>query len=443
MITAVVSVLTFLSTFFAMLHFLCSFLYKNDPVRKNCEKLGFSLLIPCFNEAPIVAKTIEGVVNLDYENYEAIFINDGSTDETLNTLKIELKLVVLNDCDLAFSIGVRAVYRSLKYPNFFVIDKNNSGKAESLNIGMCFSSKELLVTLDGDSVLERDALNIMNSTFLDKDVIASGGAVHVMQYYLLKSKKKAIIALQALDYIKGFYVYKPSLCSNGAINIISGAFGVFRKDALIQVGGFKNGLGEDIDITIRLQEFAYKHKKIITYNMNAICYTECPQTWKDLKRQRVRWQKAFWDAFYKNRSFLLKYFFKSNVCFFMVLDAAFSGSMAVMTFFANYLLISFRFVYGISPMFLVFSFLAVIFNILNSLIAIVRAEKCGPNSLKKLSPDTARQTTKSGPLFKIIFVDLFVFSFLRIVFFIKGTFLYITKNNSWDKLKRTNNAYTL
>lgn len=441
MVTTLVSVLTFLSTFFAMIHFLCSFLYRNEPVKRNCKKLGFSLLIPCYNEAPIITKTIKGVLNLDYENYEAIFINDGSADETMQILKTELDLVPVYDCEQANSKGVRAVYRSNTHGNFLVVDKINSGKADSLNIGIRLSSKELIVTLDGDSVLERNALSIMNSTFQDEDVIASGGAVHVMQYFLLQNKKKAIISVQALDYIKGFYVYKPSLCFNNAVNIISGAFGVFRKQAVMEIGGFRQGLGEDIDMTIRLQKYALDNGKTITYNMNAICYTECPQTWRDLKRQRVRWQKAFWDAITKNISFLIRYFLRSNICFFMLLDAAFSGTMAVMTFFANYILISLKFIYGLSPMFLVFSLLAVIFNILNSLVAIQRAEKFGPDSLWK--SDLRRRRTGSGPLFGIILMDLALFSLLRIVFFVYGTYSYIMKNTSWDKLKRTNNAYTL
>ncbi|MDD4797041.1 MAG: glycosyltransferase family 2 protein, partial [Eubacteriales bacterium] len=304
MIIALVTLCTFLSTFFAMLHFICSFGYRKEPERVPKKMLGFSLIIPCYNEEPIIKNTLDGVLRLQYRNYEAIFINDGSMDNSMPVF-FDLLTLVPFPCDGAERYpGFKGMYRSATHPNIYVINKQNSGKADSLNVGIALSSKEIIVTLDGDSVLEKDALYVMNRVFQDSEVIASGGAVHVMQYFFMDKRKPPLIALQAVDYIKGFYVYKPSLCINNALNIISGAFGVFRKDALKEVGGFRNGLGEDIDITIRLQEYAQKHKKIITYTMDAICYTECPQTWKDLQRQRVRWQKAFWDAVVHNKQYL-------------------------------------------------------------------------------------------------------------------------------------------
>ncbi|MEA4970414.1 MAG: glycosyltransferase [Candidatus Pelethousia sp.] len=443
MIIAIVSVCTFLSTFFAILHFICSFCYRKGPERTPRKTLGFSLIIPCFNEAPILRNTLNGVLRLDYEEYEVIFINDGSTDNTMPVFFELLGLEPLVCGQTKLCAGLRGVYRSIKYPSIFVIDKSNSGKAASLNAGIVLSSRELIVTLDGDSVLEKNALYLMNCAFQDDDVIASGGAVHVMQFFLMDKCKSPLIALQALDYIKGFYIYKPSLCVNNALNIISGAFGVFRKTALIDVGGFRNGLGEDIDITIRLQEYAQKHQKIVTYTMDAICYTECPQTWRDLSRQRVRWQKAFWDAVVHNRSFLLKYFFQSTICFFMIADAAFSGTMAVMTFITNYLLLFVRVFYSLPLLFLIFLGLAVLFNITNSLVAISRAIKCGPYSFRADSATDGCKKTKTGPLYLGVCIDLIIFSFLRIGFFIKGTASYLMKKTGWDKLNRTNNTYTL
>lgn len=443
MIIAIVTMFTFMSTFFAMLHFICSFCYRKEPVRIPRKTLGFSLIIPCFNEAPILKNTLNGVLRLDYEDYEIIFINDGSTDNTMPVFFDLLELEPIQGQPILCA-GLRGIYCSSKHPNIFVIDKSNSGKAASLNAGIALSHRELIVTLDGDSILEKNALRVMNCAFQDDDVIASGGAVHVMQYFLMDKCKSPLIALQALDYIKGFYIYKPSLCVNNALNIISGAFGVFRKTALIEVGRFRNGLGEDIDITIRLQEYAQKHQKIITYTMDAICYTECPQTWKDLRRQRIRWQNAFWDAVVHNRKFLLKYFFQASICFFMIADAAFSGTMAVMIFLTNYLLLSIRVFYGLPPLFLIFSGLAVLFNIANSLVAICRAVRRGPYSFRTAdSAVDGRKKTNTKPLYLGVCIDLILFSFLRIGFFIKGTVSYLKKRTSWDKLTRTNNAYTL
>lgn len=442
MITAIVTLLTFLSTFFAMLHFVCSFRYRQDPQIEPAQSLGFSLIIPCYNEAPILLNTIQGILNLDYEDYEAIFVNDGSTDKTLQILLDALRMEPCSLPGSALLSGAREVYRSQKHSRIYLIDKHNSGKASSLNMGVLLCQKELVVTLDGDSVLERNALRIMNCVFQDTDIIASGGAVHVMQYFLMEERKKALIEIQALDFIKGFYIYKPSLCVNNALTIISGAFGVFRKDALRMVGGFRDGLGEDIDITIRLQEYAQKNNKSISYNMDAICYTECPETWRDLKRQRVRWQKAFLDAIVNNRRFLMRQVLKTPACFFMIIDAAFSGSMAVLTFFVSYILIFLRLLYGMPWLFLLFAALAVLFNILNSAVAIRRAVRRGPHTFR--APEAARagrRQTRAGALYLIAWMDLSVFSFLRIAFFFWGTVSYLLKRRSWDKLTRTSNAY--
>jgi len=466
MIIAIVTVFTFLSTFFAILHFVCSFYYRKEPERAPRKTLGFSLIIPCFNEALILKNTLGGVLRLDYEDYEVLFVNDGSTDNTMSVLCELLELEVLetdpfsnpfalqimpNETNLGTVI--RKVYCSAKYANIFVVDKANSGKAASLNVGIALSSKEIIVTLDGDSVLEKNALHIMNRTFQDENVIATGGAIHAMQYFLMDNCRSPLIALQALDYIKGFYVYKPSLTVNNALNIISGAFGVFRKDALIAVGGFRRGLGEDIDITIRLSEYAQLHKKVISYTMDAICYTECPQTWKDLGRQRARWQMAFWDASTHNRQFLISNFLHTSVCFFMLADATLSGTFAVLTFLANYLLISIRMFYGVfPPLLLAFSGLAVLFNISNSLVAINRAVRRGPDSFRTANGGASgnndasgnkRPKPKTSLLYFGICMDLIVFSFLRIAFFIKGTISFLMKKTGWDKPSRTNNAYTL
>ncbi|HOV70360.1 MAG TPA: glycosyltransferase family 2 protein, partial [Clostridia bacterium] len=274
----------------------------------------------------------------------------------------------------------------------------------------------------------------------DPDVIASGGAVRVMQYFLLDKKTKPVIALQTLDFIKGFYIYKASLAYNNALNIISGAFGVFRKDALEAVNGFRNGLGEDIDITIRLQEYAINNNKKITYDTGAVCYTECPETWKDLARQRVRWQKAFWDAVMQNRKFLFGKLFSTNLCFLMLIDASFSGSMAVFSFIFNCLLISLRAVYGFPPYFALLAVLALIFNVVSSLIGIIRAKHMPPEGV-----ESEAQNPKFSIKFFIlsIIIDIFWFSILRIFYFLKGSVSYALNNRNWDKVERTQNRYII
>lgn len=395
---------------------------------KKCER-GISILLPCYNEAPILKYTIEGLKKLDYENYEVIFINDGSSDNTLEILKDELNLEKFNEVNSnELSEEIRGLYKSSIYTNVYVMDKRNSGKAESLNVGIRFSKKELVLTLDADCILKSDALKIMNSTFNDKKVIASGGAVHAMQMFKMNKSRKLIVLLQSLDYIKGFYIYKASLAYNNALAIISGAFGIFKRDILLEIGGFRAGLGEDIDITIRLQEYAIKNDKRVIFNENAICFTECPESFNNLVRQRIRWQKGFIDSIIKNKNFVFKNFLKHNLCFFLLIDAVLINTISIGVLLINIFLTSVNVINGSNNHLISYLVITAIFNYVYSATAINKAERYVEGLQKKW-------------LYAVIIIDMFAFRFLYIFFYIFGSFRYFFNNKSWNKFTRTSNTY--
>ncbi|WP_310443609.1 glycosyltransferase family 2 protein [Tissierella sp.] len=390
-----------------------------------------SILVPCYNEALILKHTIQGLFNIEYDNFEVIFINDGSIDNTLEILNEILDLEQLEVSTLSlFPDEVKGIYKSNRYSFISVIDKYNSGKANSINIGALHSKHELIVTMDGDCVLEKDALESMNRTFHDEDIIASGGVVHIMQMFKLDGKQKLIVLMQALDYIKGFYIYKASLAYNDALSIISGAFGVFTKSILMEIGGFKVGLGEDIDITIRFQEYARNHNKKVVFDRNAICYTECPESLKGLISQRIRWQKGFIDAILNNSRFLFKNVFRSNVCFYMIIDALLSNSFATIVFLINGILVLMKVLYAYPLKTYIYILTTIVFNIIASIIAIKEAKKNVPHM-------------KTRSLYFMIIFDMLFFQFLRIYFFIKGAVTYYFDNKHWHKVDRTNNDYNV
>lgn len=419
----------FVSTFFSIYHLVSSHKFKDRKTFHQVNQKGMSILVPCYNEAPILKYTIEGLINVKYENLEVIFINDGSTDDTFQVLYELLELCIWEiDIIIPSSDKVKGIYKSNKYPFMYVVDKFNSGKANSLNIGTLYAQNELIVTMDGDCVLEKNALLSMNRLFDDVDVIASGGVIHIMQMFKLENKVRPIVLIQALDYIKGFYIYKASLAYNDALSIISGAFGVFRRNIITEIGGFKVGLGEDIDLTLRFQEYAKKHNKKVVYNRGAICYTECPESLRELIRQRVRWQKGFIDAILNNSSFLFKNVLKSNVCFYMIIDALLSNSFATVVFIINMILMLMKVIYGYPLHIFIYYLTTILFNIICSVIAIREAKKNTPH-------------LKTKPLYFMIIFDLLFFQFLRIYFFLKGTITYFFDNKHWYKVNRTNNCY--
>lgn len=325
-----------LTSIFIIGHIFCA--YRIKTLDRRCLQTGqtvkeykeMSLLIPCYNEAVIIRSSIQSLTQQIYPNLEIVFINDGSEDQTMEILKQELELKALPPQEeILMSKKVTATYQSNKYKNMFVIDKENGGKADSLNAGINFTNKEYVVTLDADSILKEDALFEINYSLQDEDVIALGGNVIVAQGVnnfngkVIKGKLKGrmIERVQFIEYLRGFFVLKNALAGLNALTVISGAFGIFNRKIMLELEGFKDTVGEDIDITIRFNQYADLNGKKMLYNDRALCFTEVPNNWSDVKKQRVRWQKAFLDALKNHRGYLFKYMGIKPLAFFMIIES--------------------------------------------------------------------------------------------------------------------------
>ena len=302
------------------------------------KEKGISILIPAYNETLVIENCLMGILNINYRDFEILFINDGSTDDTLDTLHKHLMLIktprpkqgVLNH------EKVRGIYRSQKFPSIWVIDKENGGKADALNTGIEFATKEIVITLDADSILEANSLNEMNRTFSDESVVAAGGLVNIVQGFKRNEDKLVpffklcgLIRYQIVQYLTAFYLHKNTQSKFGSITVIAGAFGAFRRSVLIQAKGYRKTVGEDMDITLRIQELigtSMKNKRII-FVPEAVCYTECPTTFKSLYKQRIRWQKAFVDcAITYRKSIYRKFNFKVST--YLFLDSLLLGTLS-------------------------------------------------------------------------------------------------------------------
>jgi biofilm PGA synthesis N-glycosyltransferase PgaC len=411
--------------------------------KKAATQKGVSLLIPCYNEQSIIQTAIMGVERLDYSNMEIIYINDGSTDHTMELLYKLLRLTPTARKpagELSYKV-VRGFYQSSIYPNVYVIDKINGGKADSLNAASDYAAKELVVTLDADSILDQKALHVINSAFQNEDIIAAGGMVHVLQGRSFSEhgdrasmKLKHIVRFQILEYLKGFYIYKASLAKLDAMTVISGAFGVFSKKVLFEVGGYRNTIGEDIDITLRFQEYILKNKgKKMLFVPEAVCYTECPENWRDLFKQRVRWQKAFVDCVIQYRSTLVRSFLFHSVSFFFVVDAFFTGTVS--TYFAagSFLALAFNLGEGMQAMVTIYLCGSLFCNILYNFLGLLMAKRYGTHFK---GHDKVRLLTT-------IILDLLVFRFISLYFIMYGSFAYFFNKHDWNKVARTGREYQL
>lgn len=281
-------------------------------------ELPISVLVPAYNEEASVVASVRSLLQLNYSEFEIIVINDGSKDSTLDELIREFKLSPFPD---VYHIciptkPVNNIYHSKTYPNLRVIDKENGGKSDALNAGINVSNYPLFCGVDADSILQRDSLQRVVQPFLEDDkTVAAGGTVRIANGcqieggFLVKSDtpKNVLALIQVAEYLRSFLFGRMGWAPMNALLIISGAFGLFKKDAVILAGGYHtNTIGEDMELVVRLHRI-HREKKLpykITFLPDPICWTEAPESIGILRRQRVRWQQGLSESLFKNISML-------------------------------------------------------------------------------------------------------------------------------------------
>ena len=277
-----------------------------------------SILVPAYNEEETIVSNVKSLMMLHYPEFEVVVINDGSTDGTLEKLKEHFRLVRI-DKPVRLVIKhkpIREVYVSLDYPNLIVVDKENGGKADALNCGINVCTYPLFCCIDADSILEEEALLRASRFFVeDKRVIAVGSVLRALNGSLVKGGKvvevraprKWIEVFQVIEYVRGFLTGRTAWNLFNSLLIISGAFGIFRKDAVIEVGGYRHSVGEDMDLVVRLHkhfiETGVPYR--IVFNPDPVCWTQVPSDLKSLLKQRNRWHRGLIDSLlYSKRMFL-------------------------------------------------------------------------------------------------------------------------------------------
>ena len=281
-----------------------------------------TVLMPARNEERSICIAVKNLLALDYPDVEAIVINDGSTDRTLELLKQEFRLrpVKMIYVSEVLSAPVRQLLRSDLFPNLLVIDKESGGsKADAVNAGLNASTSPYVCVVDADSVLEHDSLlRIMMPVLANPEqVIAVGGIVRILNGSEIKNghmcrvrlPRRSIEVLQVIEYLRAFLVGREAWAKNNMLMIISGAFGVFRTDLVRAIGGYRShAIGEDIDLVTRLHRHMRDTKRPyeIQFIPDPVCWTEAPSDLKSLRSQRSRWQKGLLDVLWPQRDMLFK-----------------------------------------------------------------------------------------------------------------------------------------
>lgn len=280
--------------------------------------IPISVLVPAFNEVATINENITSLLGLSYLEYEVIIINDGSTDNTLDMIvsTFNMKRVEQPFRALLKTQEINGIYRTIDIPNLTLIDKKNGGKADSLNAGINLSKYPIFLAVDADSVLETNSLVRVIMPFVDdKDTVAVGGIVRVANGSEIRNgvisniqlPKNHLATFQIVEYLQAFLTGRMGWDALNSLLIISGAFGAFKKNAVLAVDGFTPGtLGEDMELVLKLHEYAGKESKKykIKFIPDPVCWTQVPQKIGDLRRQRKRWQIGLIDSLLKHKNLI-------------------------------------------------------------------------------------------------------------------------------------------
>jgi cellulose synthase/poly-beta-1,6-N-acetylglucosamine synthase-like glycosyltransferase len=266
-----------------------------------------SVLVPAHDEEKSIVETVRSLLMVNYGEFEVVVINDGSGDATLGKL---IDAYELRRTDRPFrrslsTAPVRAIYGSLAHPNLTVIDKEKGGKADALNAGINLARYPLFCSIDADSIIEDNALLRVVKPFMEKphETVAAGGIVRIVNGCEVKDGRVTRIALpdqalpifQVVEYLRAFLTGRVGWSNLRSLLIISGAFGIYKKQEVIEVGGYAHDTDtEDLELVVRLHEHMRRSKRPyrVVFVPDPVCWTESPESLRVLARQRNRWHRG-------------------------------------------------------------------------------------------------------------------------------------------------------
>jgi cellulose synthase/poly-beta-1,6-N-acetylglucosamine synthase-like glycosyltransferase len=277
-----------------------------------------TILVPAYNESATIEASVTAILTLEYRNYEVVVVNDGSKDDTMEQLRHAFDLYEIPRVypETIETKPLRALYRSRSRSRLLVLDKENGGKADSLNAAINASRFPLVIAIDADTLIEPDALLRLTRPFLlGREIAAVGGTVRVANNCTVKDgrvtdarvPRKVIPGIQVVEYLRAFLFGRLGWNRLGGNLIISGAFGLFRKEYVMAIGGYRtSSIVEDLDLVVRMHRHLRQNK--IRYEMpfipDPVAWTEVPESFKILSRQRERWHRGLIAAMWQYKTML-------------------------------------------------------------------------------------------------------------------------------------------
>lgn len=416
--------------------------YEHDKLAYSDKMLPISLLVPAFNEEVTIVDNIKNLMDLSYPEYEIIVINDGSEDGTLARVIEEFQMIEIQE---PYKISlqtekVKKIYRSKMNINLILLDKENGGKADALNAGINISKYPIFAAIDADSLLEGDSLvKLILPFYYDSTVVANGGIVRIASGCKIVDGKLTEVGLsenvwaklQTVEYLRAFLAGRMGFDATETLLIISGAFGAFRKQAVIDVGGYAwDCIGEDMELVVHLHEYMRekKQKYKVKFIPDPVCWTQPPETLKDLKSQRTRWHIGLMSSLLLHKKMILnpKY---GRIGMFAVPYFWLFEMLGPLIETIGYILIPISFLLNVVnfEFMLTFYSMAVLFGVVLSVGSLILEEY----TFKRYP--SFRQTLK---LFLYCIVDNFGYRQINNIFKVIAIFKYRSIKNTWGSIQR-------
>ncbi len=298
-------------------------IYAEDltSILKSNSLPEMTFIVPTYNDEAFIMSCIDSLRNLSYRYKQIIIVNDGSTDNTFKVLfeKLELKHIPVFFNQTLPTKPIRGAYESTLYPEIIVIDKENGEKFDAVNVALNACQTNYFVLIDSDTFIEDSEFEaLIRPIFSSPEIIAVGAAVKIQDGCEIVGRniettafpQNYISAVQAIEYLRAFLMRVGwDFCDNNYI--ISGAFGVFIKDVVVQAGGYGPTIANDLEMILRLNRImiASGTKYQIKYLPDPVAWTKAPGTWKALADQRLRWHRGLLEClwFHKSMIFNPKY----------------------------------------------------------------------------------------------------------------------------------------
>ena len=280
-----------------------------------------ALLVPAFNEEVSIVESLRSMLALNYPHFEIVAINDGSKDGTLQAMieGFELVPVARTFDETVRHKPIRGLYGSPRHPRLLVVDKENGGKSDALNAGINLSRAPIFCAIDADSILESDALLRAVRPFIEEPVrtVAVGGTIRIANGCRIENGRVVRIGLprnllalfQTVEYLRAFLMARLAWSRVKTLTIISGAFGLFRRQIAVAVGGYSHDtVGEDFELIVKIHRYMRDRGEdyAVTFIPEPVCWTEAPESLTVLGRQRSRWQRGALETFVRHRDMLFR-----------------------------------------------------------------------------------------------------------------------------------------